>query len=394
MNLPNKKCTGCGACYNACPKHAITMKENEDGYLYPFINEQVCVRCGICEKTCPALNPPPFYAESNTVYAGWNRDDKTRIDSSSGGIFDPLARTILARKGVVYGAAWDEGVSDLKHIRVSGIEELERLRKSKYQQSNTGEVFRDIKKDLRAGLTVLFSGTPCQVAGLNNYLANGDKENLYTVEILCHGVPSKKVIDNYLKMMEEKHHKKIVRIHFRFKDENHPWRVSCCCCCCCADGSELFDESTLDSIFWTGFLGNVCLRDSCATCDYAKSARGADVTLGDFWGIWEDDSFQFDNTRGVSLIIPNSEKGIDLLEASKNSIEVYKANKELAYKHNLTLSRPFAASSKRNYFFTNLGKIRYDRLIKKCFRRRFLSLKVKRILGDRFSNKVSAMIHR
>lgn len=393
MNLPENKCTGCGACFNACSKQAISMKENEEGYLYPFIDESRCVNCGICNKVCPAINPPAFHAEATNVYAAWNKDTEIRLDSSSGGIFDPLARSILANGGIVYGASWNENVSDLMHIRVSDVSELGRLRKSKYQQSNTGKAFSNIKEDLRSGKIVLFSGTPCQVAGLNNYLANVDKANLYTVEVLCHGVPSKKVIDNYLKMMEEKHHKKIVRIHFRFKDDNHPWRVSCCCCCC-SDGTVIFDESTLDSVFWTGFLGNVCLRKSCAICDYAKKERGADITLGDYWGIWEDNSFHYDHSKGVSLVIPNSKKGDDLLEASKSTIEMIVADKELAYRHNLTLSKPFTASSKRDYFFANLGKVRYDKLIKRCFRRRFFTLRLKGVLGDRLSNKVSSFIHR
>jgi coenzyme F420-reducing hydrogenase beta subunit len=394
MGLPDKKCTGCGACFNACPKHAISMNENRDGFLYPSINITHCVNCGLCEKVCPALNAPVFYPEANIVYAGWNKDDDTRIDSSSGGIFDPLARSILSSNGVVYGAAWDEAVSDLRHIRVSDVSDLVKLRKSKYQQSNIGEVYKLIKDDLANDKKVLFSGTPCQVAGLNKFISDKDKKNLYSLEILCHGVPSKKVIDNYLKMMEEKHHKKIRRIHFRFKDDKHPWRVSCCCYCCCDDGTVILDESTLDSIFWTGFLGNICLRECCATCDYAKSERGADITLGDFWGVWEDPSFIEDHTKGVSLIIPNSDKGRFLLESCKERIELRSANKNIAYKHNLTLSQPFASSKKRDYFFSKLGIIRYDRLIKKCFRRRFFTFKIKRVLGENFSNKVSSLLHR
>ena len=393
MSLPDKKCTGCCACFNACPKHAISMIENREGFLYPSIDMTCCINCGLCEKVCPALNAPVLYPEANIVYAGWNKDDDTRIDSSSGGIFDPLARYILSANGVVYGAAWDEAVSDLRHIRVSDLSALAKLRKSKYQQSNIGEIYKLIKEDLANDKKVLFSGTPCQVAGLNNFISDKDKKNLYSLEILCHGVPSKKVIDNYLKMMEEIHHKKINKIHFRFKDDKHPWKVSCCCCYC-DDGSVLFDESTQDSFFWTGFLCNVCLRDCCATCDYAKSERGADITLGDFWGIWEDPSFKADHSKGVSLIIPNSDKGRLLLESCKDKIELLTANKDIAYKHNLSLTHPSAASEKRDYFFTNLGIIRYDRLIKKCFRRRFLTLKIKRVLGENFSNKVSSLLHR
>lgn len=394
MSLPDKKCTGCGACFNACPKHAISMRENKDGFAYPSIDMKSCINCGLCEKVCPALNKPFFYPEANIVYAGWNKDNDTRIDSSSGGIFDPLARSILSANGVVYGAAWVESVSDLRHIRVCDEADLVKLRKSKYQQSNIGEVYKLIKTDLANNKKVLFSGTPCQVAGLNNFISDKDKKNLYSLEILCHGVPSKKVIDNYLKMMEEKHHKRISRIHFRFKDDKHSWRVSCCCYCCCDDGTVILDESTLDSIFWTGFLGNVCLRECCATCDYAKSERIADITLGDFWGIWEDPTFNVDHTKGVSLIIPNNDKGRLLLESCKDKIEFCIANKSIAYKHNLTLSQPFAASNKRDYFFSKLGIIRYDKLIKKCFRRRFLTLQIKCVLGENFSNKVSSMLHR
>lgn len=392
--LPEKNCTGCWACYNSCPTHAIKMIENTEGFLFPIIDEKCCVKCGVCEKTCPALNPPSFNDESAIVYAGWNKDNETRIDSSSGGLFDPVARRILKMDGVVYGAAWVDSISDLRHVRVSVEDELIKLRKSKYLQSSIGNSYRLIKEDLLAGKTVLFSGTPCQIAGLNKYIPDNSKHNLYSVEILCHGVPSRKVIDNYLNMLEEKHHKKIVKFDFRYKDNNHPWRVSCCCCCYCNDGTVILDKSDLSSAFWTGFLGNICLRECCSTCYYAKPERVADITLGDFWGIWEDPSFKADHTKGVSLIIPNSDKGRYLLELCKNDIELYNANKELAYKHNLTLSHPFAASSKREYFFSKLGHIRYDKLIKMCFRRRYLSQKIKYILGDRISNKISSIIHR
>lgn len=393
MSLPDKKCTGCYACFNACPKHAISMNANRDGFLYPSIDMTCCVNCGLCEKVCPAINKPSFYPEANIVYAGWNKDDDIRIESSSGGIFDPLARSILSANGVVYGAAWDESVSELRHIRVSEESELVKLRKSKYLQSNIGDVYKLIKADLANNKMVLFSGTPCQVAGLNNYINDNDKKKLYSIEVLCHGVPSKKVIDNYIEMLEEIHHKKIVRIHFRYKDNNHPWRVSCCCCYC-DDGTVILDESAIDSIFWTGFLGNLCLRACCETCDYAKSERGSDITLGDFWGIWEDSAFKEDHSKGVSLIIPNSDKGHFLLESCKERIELRSANKDIAFKHNMALSHPSTASEKRGYFFKNLGIIRYDRLIKKCFRRRFLTLKIKRVLGENFSNKVSSVLHR
>lgn len=394
MNLPYQNCTGCGACFNICPKSAINMLENREGYLYPSADENSCIRCGLCERICPELNPPLFNPEANVVYAAWNKNNDIRIDSSSGGVFDSLARTVLRNHGVVYGAAWSEEVCELKHIRIENENDIERLRKSKYVQSIIGNTYSQVNNDLSSNREVLFSGTPCQIAGLKNYLRDcSSNGNLHTIEILCHGVPSQKVIKNYVLMLEKKYNKKIVRINFRHKDKKRSWRASCCCYCICADGSEIFDESTLDSIFWTGFLGNVCLRKSCASCNYAKSERVADITLGDYWGIWEEDNGIYDTSKGISLVILNSKGGLDLINRCETLIEIREANKELAYKHNLTLSKPFPASANREYFFKNLGRVRYDKLIKKCFRRRFVSLKVKAILGERLSDKISRVIH-
>ena len=191
------RCVGCHACFNICPVRAITMVENEEGFKYPQLDKQTCVNCGKCEKVCPALIGHPLtHDKSPEFYAVWNKENDIRRQSSSGGMFRILAEEIIAEGGVVYGAAFDEA-NHLRHIRVENVDELGALMGSKYVQSDIGTMLGQVRADLRNGRQVLFSGTPCQVAGLYAFLG-GNHENLLTVDVLCHGVPSPGVFQRYL----------------------------------------------------------------------------------------------------------------------------------------------------------------------------------------------------
>ena len=190
------KCTGCGMCTNICPEQAIKLKEGLHGFVFPIIDESLCINCGLCEIKCPSNLEKQCRSTVQEVYAAWNHDKKVRKESSSGGIFTLIAEKLLEEGGVVAGVAWDEQFHP-HHVMCDNVNDLEKLRGSKYSQSNTGDIYRIIKHELSTGRKVLFSGTPCQNAALKSYLGK-DYYNLFMVDLVCHGVPSNKILDDYL----------------------------------------------------------------------------------------------------------------------------------------------------------------------------------------------------
>ncbi len=296
------QCTGCHACLNICPVRAIEMSDTGEGFKYPKIDSQSCINCNKCEKVCPALNGRNvLHSKAPEFYAVWNKDENVRQKSSSGGMFRILADEIIAEGGTVYGAAFDEH-NHLRHVRVEKSDELLPLMGSKYVQSEIGTVFSQVRADLRNGRQVLFSGTPCQVAGLYAFLG-GDNENLLTVDVLCHGVPSPGVFQRYLDSLEinEK-----CRIEFRNKDKS--WKLFSLVV------GDKVHETLSENVYMKGFLSNLYLRPCCADCQYIGCQRIGDLTLGDFWGV---NVFRqaYDDDKGTSLVLVNSPKGKLIFEA-------------------------------------------------------------------------------
>ena len=257
-NLANKKdCTGCTACINVCAHKAIVMYADSEGFLYPTINESQCVQCGLCEQVCPVLT---ITESGNTdqpiVYAMWHKHD--RVKSSSGGAFSALARLIFSKGGKVYGAAFGENLV-LQHVGISSIEELQKLRGSKYLQSNLGDIFKDVKKDLLEERWVLFCGTPCQIAGLKAYLRKSYK-NLLTADLVCHGVPSQKIFDSYLmKLCKEIRIEAIQNYGFRKLDG---WAISPSIK---VNGKDI-SLYGINSLYMEAFNKNALFRESCYNC--------------------------------------------------------------------------------------------------------------------------------
>ena len=196
-----KECCGCNACVQSCPKKCIVMARDEEGFLYPEVDYSQCVECGLCEKACPILNAEKKQDMVLKCYVAYAKDESIRLQSSSGGVFTLLAEAILQKQGIVFGASLDENMQ-VKHISIDNVADLSLLRGSKYVQSDIGNTYIEVKKNLENGRQVLFSGTACQIAGLKQYLRK-DFENLYTIDILCHGVPSPKVWDLYLQWQKE-----------------------------------------------------------------------------------------------------------------------------------------------------------------------------------------------
>lgn len=298
--VDKNRCTGCTACVSVCPKEAIRLEKGRLGALYPSIDVARCIDCGRCQAVCPALNTTQ-QGENPEVWAAKTPNRSLRMESSSGGVFTLLAEEVIRRGGVVYGAAWNEAFN-VAHCRVESLEEIARLRGSKYQQSDLNGCFAQVKADLKAGREVLFSGTPCQVAGLNGFLGHSP-QHLLCVDVVCHGAPAPAVWQEYLKSINPSG-EEITRVNMR--DKRSGWqrsriRIE-------SVRKVILDELSSRNCYMQGFLQDLFLLPSCHRCP-AKGGRAlSDITLGDYWGIHRQHPHFADHV-GVNLVLVNTPKG-------------------------------------------------------------------------------------
>jgi len=353
----HQECTACMACYNICPEHAISMIEEEDGFLYPQINEDKCTNCLLCEKVCPCLNDKEKPVLQQKAYYGWHTNDEIRKNSSSGGVFTAFAENILKNNGVVFGAVYDSK----KHLVLhnSTVEcTLESMRKSKYVQSYIGTSFQTVKNILKKGKVVFFVGTPCQIAGLKNYFDDG---RLITCDFICHGVPPMRLLNENFKLLQKKHKDKIINFDFRPKIKSWSFDFF----------SIFFENKGKKNIQWSsdsyykGFTNNLTLRKSCYRCPHSYSQHIADITIADYWGYRRYDESIFDN-RGISLIIANTQKGENLIKAIDKNEFVFNP---LEWKYAEYVFSPRSNENynieKRNAFFEYYKKAGYKKAVKR-----------------------------
>lgn len=304
------QCCGCGACVQRCPKQCIAMREDEEGFLYPLVNTALCIDCGLCEKVCPVLNQGESRSPLH-VFAAKNRNEQQRLRSSSGGIFILLAEHVIGQGGVVFGARFDADW-EVEHGYAETIEELAPLMRSKYVQSRPGNAYSEAERFLKAGRLVLYAGTSCQIAGLRRFLRK-DYDNLFAVDIICHGVPSPGLWRRYLKDLSgPKVSSVITEINFREKQPGgYSWKrygfvVR-------GDGGEVLTSTAFrQNVFMGAFLSNLTLRPSCYDCPAKAGKSGSDLTIADFWGIAEKYP-EFDDDKGVGLVFVHTEKGKKML---------------------------------------------------------------------------------
>lgn len=309
LTVDYEKCTGCGACVQRCPKRCISWTQREFGFRYPQIDKDACVNCGQCEKVCPIDKALEVSAEQK-AYAAVHKDDEVLAKSTSGGAFTAIADAVFAQGGIVYGAAMLDGMQ-VKHIRTSGKDDFEGLRSSKYLQSDTGTTYQMVEQDLKQGKTVLYSGTPCQIDGLKNFLGK-DYENLYTVDVVCHGVGSQAYFDKYMDYARERYGK-IKALRFRSK-EYAGW--SCGGVVVVVDSSDCLKKipyRDFDNYYYSYFLSGDIYRKSCYSCKYANTNRVGDFTLGDYWGV-EALNLPLQTENGCSLLLVNNRHAMQLLD--------------------------------------------------------------------------------
>ena len=299
-------CTACSACVSVCPKGCIIMVEDKEGFLQPKIDAQQCILCHKCEKICPILNTEVISDDFETkAYAVINKDDEIRAQSSSGGVFFPLAKWVIEQGGVVFGARWN-GKWEVVHDYAEDIEGIKAFMRSKYVQSVVGDTLKQAKEFLDSDRWVLYSGTPCQLGGLRSYLGK-EYQKLIQVDLICHGVPSPRVWRSYLKDYFGK--EKILGIDFRDKQEG--WLNFQCVV---TTDKQIKREAQLVNPYFKGFLKNVYLRKSCYCCHFRSSHRLSDITLADFWGV-NDISPQLCDHMGTSAVFIHTKKGKEIIES-------------------------------------------------------------------------------
>lgn len=341
------ECCGCGACQAICPKNAIEMVEDEYGFIYPRIDESKCVNCNLCKKTCAYMNPRKMNDEKK-VYASVSKNDENLKRSASGGVFYELANSIISDGGVVYGCSMEYKNDKLtpKHIRVNNQENLKKLQGSKYVQSECGNIYKLVKTDLINGKKVLFSGTPCQIEGVKSFLQYKEYENLFLVDIICHGVPSRKMFQDYIENFEIENNCKVKEFYFRDKDKG--WGLFFKVVYEKNGKTEKTVKPSYESSFYQLFLDSSIYRENCYKCPYATENRNSDLTIGDFWGIGQEHpDVDIDSKRGISCIIANSNKGKKIIEKYSVSLYNINSNFEKVARHNHQLSKPSKHTSER-----------------------------------------------
>lgn len=372
IKIKNKsECCGCYACYNVCPNDAISMEEDEKGFCYPVIDEKKCINCNLCEKVCPIINNVTEKKKLE-AYACINKENNIRLKSSSGGIFTLIAEEILDLEGVVFGAAFNKNF-DVEHICITNKKELEKLRGSKYVQSNIGETFKQAKVFLEQDRYVLFTGTPCQVEALKSYLRK-DYEKLFTQDFICHGVPSKKVWQKYLEFASNKN-KIIKKINFRNKKNG--WKKFSLNI---EYDKATYNKNHIKDLYMRAFLQNLSLRDSCFDCQFKKYYRNSDITLADFWGVSKLNP-KISDDKGTSLVIINSIKGKDLFDKIKDKCLIEKVDLDKAIKYNKSFITSVQYNINRDKFFDDLEiESNFKKLINKyTYRPTFIRKVLKKI---------------
>ena len=307
----NSQCTGCTACYAACPNNCITMQQDKYGFVYPKIDLKLCINCKKCESVCPVIVGNKEITNGPLVYAAYNLDEKIRTESSSGGIFSLIANEILSQGGVVFGAIYDNQYK-VKHVCIQELSDLSVLRGAKYAQSELNDCFIDVQQRLNAKQKVMFVGTPCQIAGIKTFLKK-EYENFFTVDFVCHGVPAPSVWEKYVQYRAKKDNDGILPTNINLRSKKTGWSKYRYSNQYIYGNGKSYSALSGEDLFMRLFVGDYINRTSCENCHFKGYKRESDITLGDFWGIWDIDP-DLDDNKGVSLVMIHSDIGRDMMK--------------------------------------------------------------------------------
>lgn len=355
------QCCGCTACSSICPKKAIVMKQDEEGFMYPIIDKSKCVNCGLCDKVCPIKNAKEN-KNSQHAYIFQNADDKIRRESTSGGAFTAIAEYVIDNNGIVYGAIFDDKYKVI-HKGIDKKEELYKFRNSKYVQSEIGNCYCEIKEHLDRGKLVCFSGTSCQVEGLKNYLRK-NYENLILVDVVCRAVPSPLIWKKYLDM-RQRQYKDISRIMFR--DKYYGYKYSNLSIYNKNNDKKQEYHKGVDSDpYLRAFFTNICDRPSCYDCRFKKLHRESDITI---WDCFEVEKYNknFDDDKGTSRILAHTDKGRNIINLLNEKNRAEEIDVEKATNGFLAMFQPVKKNGKRKQFFEDANRLTDEELFNKYF---------------------------
>jgi len=356
LNLNNNSnCTGCCACFSVCPKSAILMTENSEGFLFPKINIKTCIGCELCVKVCPAIKPLTKNNSEIKAFTVINNDEKIRRESSSGGVFSAIAEKIIQKEGIVFGAKFCEDFS-VRHSWADNLEGLKAFRGSKYVQSNINNSFKECKQFLDIGKEVLFSGTPCQIQGLKKYLRK-EYTNLLTIDFICHGVPSPLLWRKYKEYHENKLMSKISNVTFRNKItgwEHYSVTLT-------FENKKQYSIINNKDCYMQLFLKDLALRESCYNCPAKGTERISEITLADFWGV-QSEYPEFYDDKGTSLVFVHNQNLISLFS---DCCKIKEIDINKGIKHNPSIINSCIKPKKRDSFFEDLKKKDFGQIIKK-----------------------------
>lgn len=357
--LDKKLCSGCSACANICPKQCIKMLKDSCGFYYPFVDKTICIDCNLCNKVCPIIDRSKLVASIPiSVNAAWSKDEELRYSSTSGGIFSELANQVILEGGCVVGAAYGKD-NTIEHQIVNDLNGVQRLKQSKYAQSDMNTVYKCIKSILPKQ-TVLFSGAPCQVGGLKAFLGK-EIPNLITIDFICRGVNSPKAYKYWLQELEFKKSAKVERVWFKYKEDG--WKNSPRCTRLDFSNGETIIQKGEENLFMLGYLGpNLYIRPSCGDCRFKGDRRYSDITVGDFWGI----DMSLDDDGGTSLLQINTNKGIQLVNSIRKKINIYECTSEDIRRGNICMDNSVKINAKSEEFLQKLGgDIPFSKLVEK-----------------------------
>lgn len=362
LNTGEKKnCCGCGACVSVCPKGCIELKEDAFGFFYPEIDRERCVGCGACERVCLYNGETDRPEREISFFAGHSENLEQMKASSSGGVFPLIATDFLSRGGIVYGVTLDQ-TQTVRFTRVDSVDALPSIQGSKYVQAAPDGVYRQVKDDIAAGRRVLFSGTPCQIAALSRFV--GESDLLYTVSVICHGVPSQRMFTDYIRYLEKKHRGKLTAINFRDK-EKYGWSITLSYVIERKGKAKKYSESSKLSPYFIGFLRGKIQREACHHCLFSGADHGSDLMLGDFWGY----QAQYEGLKspyGFSLFSVNSEKGRELIDAVMGQMTLGEvALSDALGSANKNLGKPTAVSADTDALFRDYETHGFDYIAKK-----------------------------
>lgn len=375
-------CYGCRACEEACPKNCINMREDEETFLYPVVDIEKCINCNLCHKVCPANTKimASDSSEKNAV-AFVHKDENVVFNSSSGGAFTAILENVVDENTVVFGVSYDENLQ-VKHDFALSLEDTVKFRKSKYVQSNTNGCFKKAKEFLNLGKKVVFTGTPCQIAALKNYLGNINYENLFCIDLVCHGVPSQRLFDMHVSEISRL--KKVVEFNFRYKKISQNGMCNSRTAEIKREDNSVVIAEIRNDAFLKAYYSRLIYRPSCRECKYASPNRVSDMTIADAWGI-EKKYSELNALAGCSLIISNNEKGRCVLEQLSSKMRLYDVGVQWATENNEQLRKPTTMHKNREKFFASIssgdsfGKA-VDKALKRSFVVKIIS-KIKSVLN-------------